>query len=64
MAATPTTKQDKNKARNPRERASELPSAPKVNATDTSSLSRLELLRRRKLARLFAKANSLDSVET
>jgi hypothetical protein len=42
--ATPTTKQKKNKALNPREPASELPSALEISARDTLSLGRLELL--------------------
>lgn len=55
---TTTTKQSKNKALKRHEPTTELPLALEISARDTSPLSRLELLRRRKIARLFAKANA------
>jgi hypothetical protein len=58
--AIPTTKQSKKEALKRREPITEAPLALEISATD-SPVSRLELLRLRKVARILAKASARDS---
>jgi hypothetical protein len=58
--ATATTKQSRKKALERREAIAEIPLALEISAQDQAA-SRLELLRRRKVARILAKASARDS---